>query len=238
MLRLARAIPWLLLLGAFVWLGVLSLPHGPTLLIDVMPAWLLVIAIERAFIRPLSRAPRIVADLGLGLICLFLLELDGLWVLPSVIAFALVDLISAPLSAQAAVGSRERTVVILGAGTALAALATLGFLLTAPLYSTAETSISSTGAVIETQGTASLADVGFPLALGLFLLALAGAVVWGAILDAAGTPGGRTLIGFVAAALAVLAIAGGFSIGLFLVPTAILATLTWVAASGGKPRPG
>jgi hypothetical protein len=51
------------------------------------------------------------------------------------------------------------------------------------------------------------------------------------ILDARRARGSRPWIGFVAGTLAILAILGGFSIGLFFVPAAIVAALTF-AGSG------
>jgi hypothetical protein len=231
-------VPWAILLVALGWLGFLSLPHGPTLLIVLTPAWLLVVGLERKVVDGLrSRAQRVAADIGLGLFCVLLLSLGGLWVLPAVVAFAMVDLIDGRTRDTGSAVATSRIGLILGAGTALAIVATLVLVLYAPLYSTAGTSISSSGVITETQGRASLAEVGFPLALGLLIVGLAGAVLFGAILEAQRAPGGRLMIGFVAASLATLAILGGFSIGLFLVPAAVMAALTF-AASGGRHGPG
>lgn len=232
-----RSVPWIILLGALGWFAILSIPHGPSLLLVLLPAWILVVTVERRVVRRLgSRRLRLAADVVLAGLCLLLLTFGGLWVLPAVVAFGIVDLAdSAPPDARPTLDQPRRE-LLLGIGTAIAILATLALILYAPLYSTAGAAISTTGVVTETQSTASLAEVGFPLALELLLVGLAGAALFGVILDARRAADGRPLIGFVAAALAILAILGGFSIGLFLVPAGVMAALTFAAA--GTTRGG
>jgi hypothetical protein len=227
-----RAVAWALLLGAFSWVGISSLLDGPTTLIEVMPVWLLLVVAERRMVERLgTRLVRVTADLGLALLCALFFWVGGSLVLLAVIAFGIVDILedASPNTRSRPDPAREN--VILDAGTALTSLATLAVVLWAPTYSTVVTSISTTNEGATAHGGTSLADVGSPIALGLLILGLAAAVLYAVILDARRARGSRPWIGFVAGTLAILAILGGFSIGLFFVPAAIVAALTF-AGSG------
>ena len=90
-----RVVPWVILLGALAWLALLSLPQGPILLIVLVPGWLIVVALERRVVdRMGTRPPRLAADVALAGLCFLFLSFDGLWVLPAVVAFGVVDLVA------------------------------------------------------------------------------------------------------------------------------------------------
>jgi len=223
-----RAVAWALLLSAFSWVGISSLQSGPTPLTGVMPVWLLLVVVERRVVdRSGTRLLRVTADLGLALFCALFFWVAGSLVLPAVIAFGIVDVLEAASPKTLSRPDPAHADIILDAGTALASLATLVVVLWAPSYSTVATSISNAGDATKTHASMSPADVGSPIGLGLLVLALASVVLYGVILDARRARGSRSWISLIAGTLAILAILGGFSIGLFFVPVALVAALTF-----------
>ena len=72
----------------------------------------------------------------------------------------------------------------------------------------------------------------------VFFIAPAAAVFLGAVLDFRQPGSGRSLIGLIAIVLAVVSVLGGFSIGMYLVPIAVLAAATFAAAGSRTAQGG
>src|SRR5207253_1128322 len=125
-----------------------------------------------------SRPLRVAADVGLALICGVFLNFDGLWVLPAVLAFALLDILMPTAAGSTTPGSAGLELLFAGLTVLAAAALTVG-LANAAVYSYEGTTTTSSGEVTTTQGT-----YGLPVATGLVFFILPSAlVVWGAFLD-------------------------------------------------------
>ena len=170
------------------------------------------------------------AAVGLPLFLALTGSLDG----AVIVGLLIGGVIAVQTPAVPRAGSGVHSETQLAIATGLIGIATFAVLRLAPLYGTATSTISSTGEVATSTGTATLPEVGFPIAIQVLILGIPGLVVFGAVVDARFPRRGRPIVGLAIALCAGLAILGAWSIGLFLLPTLVLSILVFRAS---RPRP-
>ena len=233
--RALAVLPWLVLFVFLALLVAMSLARRHGLLVVLVPVWLLAtVVLRKAVGRFPERAGRLLADGAFGVVCFLLGSFGGWFVLPAVLAFVAADAV-APTGAGTVTWKADgRAELLLGVATLAAAAVMTAVVVGTPLFGYAWKTISSPGEVTESTGSS-----GLPLITGLvFFMAPAAVVLLGAIREYRRPGTGRALIGLVAVVLTVLSVLGGFSIGMYLMPIAVLSVATFAAAGSRTPQGG
>jgi len=201
--------------------------------------WGLALMAARAVARG-PRVQRLAVDAALAFVAILGGYLGGWYLLPAIGLFALADAagIEVPV-----LPSRARDVgPIAAAGAFLAGLAAVTSLLAGPSYASRTSSVDPGGAVAEGPTIArTFLEVNGPRGAAVLALVaiLAAAVLVAALVHRAGRPGiGRPLLAFGALGISGLALLAAPTIGLLLVPAALLALLALAAMIGGAPAAG
>ena len=225
------SLPWLAAIGLPLLLALTGSLYG-AVIVGLLSGG--VIAVRASSAAGGRAHGRIATDLGLVLVSLILLPIGGLYAAVVSLAFLVVDVVmpQAPAVPRPVRGTLTETRLAIATG--LIGIATFAVLRLAPLYGTASSTISSTGEVTTSTGTATLPEVGFPIAIQILILGIPALVVFGAVVDARFPRRGRPIVGVAIALCAGLAILGAASIGLLLLPTLVLSVLVFRAS---RPRP-
>ncbi len=236
--RILRWLPWLLAEGTLGWLQARLWPDGGFLF---LLGWTVVLLLYRAAVAQIAhRSLRLVLDVVFAGICYLAVFEGGVYLLPAVVAFAAGDV--AGVSIRLPSLPDDRGGHALGAALASTVLGwvALALFLSGPLYGSASTTVYPNGTVVNSGPTqVSLLQVGLTLQTGAVLATIA--VLFGLVSvltvvhERTGRNGTWRLLVAVTAVLLVLMALGAMTVGLWLVPGAVVAL---VVIRLGRPGQG